>query len=352
MPAGTVTPIAAMQGAGFYNRNSTLQARTLTSALPLFEAAAASISVKGEEALVIVDYGASQGLNSMLPIGVAIDKLRARTAADRPIEVVHTDLPSNDFASLFSVLADGPSSYLLGRGDIYPAAIGRSYFGAILPPGRVDLGWSSNALHWMSRSPVNVPDHGWAVFSESQQARDAVDRVLDEDWRSFLLARSTELRAGGKLVCQFMGRGTARHGFEWMAGSFWQSLLDMHREGMLTPDELLRMTCPSAGRSIEQVQAPFEAGVFAGLSLNHLLVVQNPDPFWEAYVQDGDAVRLGRAWATAMRAANGPNFTAGLNSQRDPEAFLDALSDRLAARIAADPQRSESHMVIVGIEKH
>src|SRR3546814_753037 len=48
---------AAMQGGGFYNRNSTLQAANLTSALPLLEDAARSIAVDGDRPLVIVDYG-------------------------------------------------------------------------------------------------------------------------------------------------------------------------------------------------------------------------------------------------------------------------------------------------------
>jgi cyclopropane-fatty-acyl-phospholipid synthase len=203
----------------------------------------------------------------------------------------------------------------------------------------------------MSRNPIDVPDHGWAVFSEVPGALDAVDRVLAEDWRAFLLARSAELRDGGRIVCQFMGRGTDRHGFEWMAGAFWQSLVEMQQDGMLTEDELLRMNCPSAGRSVEQIEAPFEQGKFAGLSLGHISVVENPDPFWEAYSRDGDADRLGRSWAMAMRAANGPNFVAGLDPHRDAASFLDALTDRLAARIAASPQRSESFMVIVSMEK-
>src|SRR3546814_8004128 len=95
-----------MQGGGFYNRNSTLQAANLTSALPLLEDAARSIAVDGDRPLVIVDYGCSQGRNSMAPMRAAIEALRVRTGEDRAVEVVHTDLPSNDFTSLFTTLDD------------------------------------------------------------------------------------------------------------------------------------------------------------------------------------------------------------------------------------------------------
>src|SRR3546814_5855694 len=73
----------------------------------------------------------------------------------------------------------------------------------------------------------------------------------------------------------------------------------------------------SAGRSVEQIEEPFKNGLFAGLSLDHVSVVQAPDPYWEAYSQNGDAQQLGRSWAAMMRAANGPNFAAALAPDRN-----------------------------------
>lgn len=340
-----------MQGGGFYNRNSGLQAANLTSALPLFEDAARTVPLAADGPIVIVDYGASQGRNSLVPMKTAIAALRERAGAARPIEIVHTDLASNDFASLFTMLEDDPASYVGSDAAVFPSAIGRSYLEPLLPPGRVDLGWTSNALHWMSRSPVDVPDHGWAVFSASQAARDAVDRQLAEDWERFLRARGTELRPGGRLVCQFMGRGPDSHGFEWMANAFWSCWSELRDEGLLSDDDLLHMTAPSAGRSVAQIEAPFADGPFAGLHLAHLAIVEAPDPYFQAYQDNGDAEALGRGWANMMRAANGPNFTARLGPERDRTAILDAVTARLAARIAAAPQRSRSYNVLLVLEK-
>ncbi len=351
MTQSTEPRTATMQGGGFYNRNSALQAANLTSALPLLQEAADHLPIRDGAPVVIVDYGASQGRNSMLPMRMAIDLLRARVSPARAIEVIHTDLPSNDFQTLFTLLADDASSYLANRPNVFPSAIGRSYFAPILPPGRVDLGWSANALHWLSRNPVDVPDHGWAVFSNSAEAREAVDRQLAQDWEDFLTARASELREGGRLVCQFMGRGVERHGFEWMAGAFWHTLQGMAEDGLLSGEELLRMTCPSAGRSVAQVRAPFADSPCAGLALTHVSVIAAPDPFWDAYCKTRDAEQLGRSWAMIMRAANGPNFAAGLNADRDVDAFLDTLTARLADRIAADPQRSEAYILLVALEK-
>lgn len=342
--------VAAMAGGGLYNRHSGLQQANLQSALPLLEDAARAIGTVSAGPVTIADYGASQGRNSMAPMAAAIDLVRSENA-ERPVQIVHTDLPSNDFASLFGLLDQDPASYLKGRQGVFPSAIGRSYFDMILPPGSVDLGWSSNALHWMSRNPIDVADHGWAIFSQSAQARAAVDAVLAEDWLRFLKARAIELRPGARLICQFMGRGPDSHGFEWMAGNFWQSIKDMEREGLLTAGETLRMTAPSAGRSLDQVTAPFHAGLVPGLVLEHLAAIPSPDPYWEGYQQTGDAAELGRQWANMMGAANGPNFLARIDASRDRQALLASLVRRLAARVEVDPRQSLAFILVVSIRK-
>ena len=342
--------IAAMAGSGLYNGHSGLQHANLQSALPLLEEAARIVGREVHGPVTIADYGASQGRNSMGPMASAIDLVRIGQT-DRPVSIIHTDLPSNDFASLFTLLADDPASYMADRRGIYPLAVGRSYFGAILPPGSVDLGWSSNALHWMSRNPVEVEDHGWAVFSRSAEARAAVDALLAQDWLRFLTARSRELRPGGRLVCQFMGRGDNGHGFEWMAGHFWQAIMALRNQGQLTDEELLRMTAPSAGRSLAQLAAPFEAGLVPDLRIEHLSRFAAPDPYWDDFQRTADANRLGANWANMMRAANGPNFVAALDPKRNREALLDNLTEILAARTAADPQRSCSWNVLIAIRR-
>jgi len=68
-----------MEGSGFYNRNSDLQAAGIELALPLFEEAARTIPIDGgaHTPIVIADYGSSQGRNSMRP--------SVRPGASRPL---------------------------------------------------------------------------------------------------------------------------------------------------------------------------------------------------------------------------------------------------------------------------
>jgi hypothetical protein len=350
MSSDTRTVTTAMQGGGFYNRNSDVQAAGIALALPYLEEAARSIPLGNGEPIVIADYGSSQGRNSMRPIGLAIEALRER-APGRLVEVVHTDQPSNDFAALFKALRDEPNSYLEGRAGIFASATGRSYFEPLLPPERVHLGWTSWALHWMSRNAVDVPDHCLAIMGASVEAREAVRLQLEDDWRRFLQARSSELRESAVLVGLFVGRTEDIHGWDWIFAEFWQTLVEMSCEGLLSQQELLRVTLPVAGRTIADIEAPFVEGTSAGLSLVHASVVQGPDPFWDRYCETGDAQELGRSWAGMMRAAGGPSTVASLDPGREGDAFLDDLFTRYAARIAASPQQNRHYLDIVVVRK-
>ncbi|MGH8226979.1 MAG: hypothetical protein ACREU3_03575 [Steroidobacteraceae bacterium] len=72
---------------------------------------------------MIADYACSQGRNSMRPVTLAIEAPRERAPAC-PVEIVHTDQPSNDFASLVVALRDDPDSYLAGQSGFSPQPSG------------------------------------------------------------------------------------------------------------------------------------------------------------------------------------------------------------------------------------
>ena len=343
----------AMEGSGFYNRNSDLQAAGIELALPLFEESARTIPIDGgaHTPLVIADYGSSQGRNSMRPIGLGIDTLRARVGPDRPIEVIHTDLPSNDFVTLFAALTDDPASYMAKRPNVFPFAIGRSYFEPILPPGRVHLGWNTWTLPWLSRNPVEVSDHMAAVLSRSRGARELARQQSAQDWASFLSARAHEMAAGAKLVSLAIGATPEIHGWDWTFGEVWQAALDMADEGLLTPLELSRFTTPVVGRTIADLRAPFAQGEFCGLSLDFADVREAPDPFWEEFQATGDAEQLGERWAGMFRAVCGPIAAMAFAERPGSDALVDELFDRVKSRAAASPQRNQHFVAIAVVNK-
>lgn len=137
-------PPAVMEGYDGYNRDSQVQAGSLSPALPMLERAVTMAAVPSEpQPIVIADYGSSQGQNSLAPVLAAIRVLRQRIGRDRAIMVVHTDLPENDFTVLFQTLITSPESYLRNDAAVFPSAIGRSFYEQILPSGSVTVGCGS-----------------------------------------------------------------------------------------------------------------------------------------------------------------------------------------------------------------
>jgi len=353
MATDTAIANTAMEGGGFYNRNSDLQAAGIALALPLLEAAARTVAIPAaaDAPLVFVDYGSSQGRNSNRPIGLGIDALRARAGSERAIEVVHTDLPSNDFASLFTALDEDPASYMANRVRVFPSAIGRSYFEPIIPPGRVHLGWNSWTLHWLSRNPAEVSDHVFAVMSASSEARRAVSAQSAQDWRDFLAARSTEMAPGARLVSLAMGATPEVHGWNWIGGELWQATCSMAADGLLTDVELARFTTPIFGRTVADLHAPFANGPFMDLSLDHAETPEAPDPFWDEYQATGDAEQLGWRWAGMLRAVCSPIAAMAFAPRPNSAALVDELFQRLGARVAAAPRRHQHFVAIAVISK-
>jgi hypothetical protein len=64
--------------------------------------------------------------------------------------------------------------------------------------------------------------------------------------------------------------------------------------GVISADEFARMIAPTHYRSRNDLLAPFGVhGRFVGLAVEHLDIVQAPDPIWEAYETDNDANSFG-----------------------------------------------------------
>ena len=137
-----------MEGRGFYNAHSKLQARSAQEAEGMLERAVAGATIPAGP-LTIADFGCSQGHNSMRPLALALDRLTERAGQSRDILVMHTDLPHSDFTSLFEMLETAPDSYRRGRNHVFASAVAHSFYKRLLPVASLTLGWSAFALHWM-----------------------------------------------------------------------------------------------------------------------------------------------------------------------------------------------------------
>lgn len=284
-PGAAAGAPAPMEGHGAYNRGSRVQAAGISAAIPLFGQAARTARLPPPpQAIVIADYGASEGRNSLGPMAEAIGALRTRVPSDRAILVMHTDLPNSDFSVLFETLADDPDSYLLNDKACFAAAVGRSFYEQILPSESVTLGWSSWAVQWLSRIPCPIEDQFQIAYSKNERARAAFLAQAAEDWRAFLTHRGAELRPGGRLVVLTMATTDAGDfGYEHVVEAMVGALADLVAAGEVTRAEVSRMVVPTVGRRREDFMAPFTDGRFAGLKLESLDIFLGEDRIYPAF---------------------------------------------------------------------
>ena len=294
--------------------------------------------------IVIADYGASEGRNSLAPLAAAIGALRARVGLERAISVVHTDLPDSDFTALFRLLASDSDSYLRRDSAAFAAAVGRSFYEQILPSESVTLGWSAWAVQWLSRVPAPIPDQVQVAFSRDPDVRAAYARQANEDWRSFLTHRAREMRAAARLVILTMAcDDSGDFGYRPLLEAMYATLLDLIGQGLIRAEEAHRMAIPTVGRTRAEFGSPFgEDGRFAGLSIEHLEVFSGEDRIWKDFERTQDAGAFGAQWAAFSRASVFPTLAAEMDGGRDdprgPE-FLRRMEAETANRLAKAPEQ-------------
>ena len=348
-------PLAAMEGKGAYNRHSLIPSAGGALALPHLGRAIAETPLgSGDDAIVIADYGSSQGLNSLAPMRLAVDAIRARAGADRPILVFHNDQPANDFNSLFDVLDKSPDCYCRGDNNVFPCAIGRSFYESVLPADSVHLGWSSYAAMWISRIPTLIPDH--FIFARTTgEVRAAWARQGAEDWETFLSLRARELKPGGRLVISTPGADEdGRSVFDPIMDHANAEHTTMVEEGAITADERARMALNVWPRRRAELVAPFaDDGRFGSLVLKESETCVLKDPAWDAYEANGDKDALATKRALFFRSVFSPTLASSLDKTGAgaESAFADRLTLGLKRRLGPDPAPMNSLVQVVVVAK-
>jgi len=348
-----------------YTESSRLQAAGLRPATVLFEEAARNVAIpRAPQPIAIADYGAANGYNALLPVGAAIAAIRKRTRSDHAILVAHTDVAGNDFSALFTTLSDDQDSYLKKDSATYASVVGRSFYTQILPSDTISLGWSSWAIHWLRKAPAPIPDHVEISHSTDEQARRAYASQAAADWRDFVAFRGRELAPGGKLVVLTVGLDPdGSSGFKPVFDAIMTALAQFVDDGLITADEVRRMSIPSTGRDEKDFRAPFHpSGRFEGLEIEHLEMVNGEDRFWSQFQSDKDERAFGANWAEFLRASMFPMLAAVVDADADASRgrdrrskrrreFVEQLEASVAAQLAAAPAQISIPLAMVVLAK-
>jgi hypothetical protein len=338
------TPAIRMRGAGYYSAHTAGATQVIDRAIPLVLDALAAVPVADDgPAFAMADYGAADGGTSLALHRAAIAAVRGR-APNRAITLTHTDLPHNDFSSLFRLVHGmGAEPALTDTPGVYSFASGASFYRQIFPDATIALGFSATAMHWLSRTPALLDDHVHAAGATGA-AREAFSRQALADWETILLHRARELAPGGRLILANFCQDARGHYLGWTGGRnmhacFARHFGDLRDAGVITADEFTRATFPQYYKTPEEFTAPLDDPDSpvsrAGLRLESSFTAVTPCPYAAAFRQGQPAEAFVRAYVPTLRSWSESTFLGALDPAR-PATERQAIIDRFYAAYEAD----------------
>lgn len=339
--------LTGMKPEGFYDRNSSLQQVTMQAVIGWATEAIASMVLPDEaQPIVAVDFGCSEGRNSIAAMGCVVEALRARRG-EQSVHVMHCDLPSNNFNQLFRSLHDpAQTNYAQSRGrrhpHLIPLACAGSFFEPMLAPRSVSIAMSFSAVQWMDRIPdVPVPEF-IGYMKGSPEARDTYSRQADREMTRFLEARAFELAPGGKLLVIMPGSDGA-----WRCGDGIYDVLDDAARDLVAAQRLSRrslenLVVPIYFRTLEEMMAPLtRAGspVNGAFRIDRAETLELPAPFEDELRRTGDVTAYAATYTGFVRAFSEPVVAGALVEPGQDRSIIDELYERVRGRLVADPQR-------------
>lgn len=341
----------AMKGAGYYSRATVGAKHVMDNAAGLVLGALERMGPADDRSVFrVTDMGAADGGTSLAMWGRVLAELRDMVPS-RPIEIVYTDLPRNDFSQTFqnALGLTGEETYVGRVSDVYVLASATSFHEAILPPETLDLGFSATASHYIAAVPCNIADHVHMVGAAPEE-RTAFEARGAGDWERMLLARAGEMKPGARLCLfnfgideegRYLGNTGGVNMFDTFA-DLWRGLRD---EGVITAEEFANTNFPQCYRTEAQFVAPLldENGPVyrAGLRLEHVESRVVRCPFEQNFAETGqEPEAFARDYIPTLRSWSEPTFVNGLDAARAPEekaAIIDEFYGRYQAMVAASP---------------
>jgi SAM dependent carboxyl methyltransferase len=344
-----------MVGHGFYDRNSAPQWAAIEAVLPWLEEAIAAIRVvDGPPTLGVADFGCSEGRNSIQVMQRLIPALRAR--GSRPIQTIHSDLPTNDYASLLRNLrSEGRSVF---GDDVFSTVAGGSMFDQLLPPGSTHLAMTFNAIGFLSRRPLErLPDYilpngpsalrGVGAVAAADRAVFAAQALADIE--SFLRARAAELVPGGKLLIEVFGSGDSGRTCDGIYDALNDAVLECLDAGLIDRPGYEAFYQPVYFRTLEELSAPVaapDAALASLFRLDRAATYEVRVPFVEDFRRTGDVAAFARIYTDFFRAFTEPVLRAAF-ATREPDRLANDVFRRAERLIREHPERYEFHYVSV-----
>ncbi|XP_035663713.1 jasmonate O-methyltransferase-like [Branchiostoma floridae] len=245
-------------------------------------------------------------------------------------------------------------NYLKDFKNVYVAACGTSFYEQCLPNEFVNFGFSSTAMHWLSRGPCSLPDAVFHMVSSCEEVKEQFAKQAAQDWELILLLRARELAPGGRMViiCPADKDGYFGGG-RWDSGkvNVFQKLSSMWHtfamRGKITKEEFVNTNVFAYTRTPEEMQSPFvneDSPVRkAGLALVRMETKHTPCAIHARWQREGgNARKHAEQFVNMLRSWSTHAFYAGLSDGRSEEektAILESFYNEYENEVAAAPAK-------------
>ena len=255
--------VLSMRGSGYYSERTAGAKIAIDATQPLMEKALKEIPKL--QKLRMADYGSADGGTSQEMWDNLIKQLRDNND-NREIEILYTDLASNDFSTLFKKMqgmqGDTKIAFQNKFSNVFVHGCGTGFHQKLMVSGSLSLGFSATAMHYVSEKPCLIKDHVHMVGSNENEKNQFKKQAL-KDWESILLARSEELTSGGRFIClnfgiDERGRYLGNTGGHSMFDKFTFHWNALRKKGEITKNEYEAATFAQHYRTVSEFCEPFE----------------------------------------------------------------------------------------------
>ena len=340
----------SMKGGGYYSKATIGAKDVIDGGIPMIMEALSTMDIPDiEHPFTMADSGCADGGTSVTMVGSVLREVRRR-APNRPIQMVYTDLPRNDFSQVFRNIhgETDVETYINDIENLYVFSSATSFHNPMFPPETLNLGFSATASHYISEKPCTIENHVHMVGAKGVEL-DAYVEQGRVDWESMLLNRASDLAPGGKLALfnfgiDEEGRYLGSTGGVSMFDTFNKLWAAFRDDGTITDEEYTNTNFPQSYRTVEQFTNPFvneDNPVYrAGLRMEHVETRIVECPYEVDFRDHRDADKFAREYIPTLRSWSETTFAAGLSGQRSSEEcqeILDRYFDSYQQCVREDP---------------
>uniref|UniRef100_A0A0D9WAV6 Jasmonate O-methyltransferase n=1 Tax=Leersia perrieri TaxID=77586 RepID=A0A0D9WAV6_9ORYZ len=361
------------QGESSYLKNSQAQSQNLQMMMHALEETLEKVHLHprgpGKLLLTAADLGCSCGRNTLIIADAIVQHItklchtyRGKDGDNDDVDpeffFYFSDLPNNDFNTLFHLLPQHAAAADDGNGRRYfAAAVPGSFHDRLFPERSINVFTSTFCLHWLSQVPKEVADklspayNKGKVFvhSASEETGVAYRRQFQSDMARFLRCRAKEMKPGGAMFLVFLGRPSSStgptdqgHSLRLFGAMFEDSWRDLIGEGIVDAERMDSFNVPSYAATLEEFREVVDDdGSFV---VNRLELVMGGRVAVDGDSDDRRAV--GRRVANNQRSVFGPLVEAHIGKALADELFVRVQSRAEAcAEEIVDEMRVHMHIV-------